>query len=113
MGVIGCSGPAGCSWAEGPVELSAPSFEILDTLLSKPDEVVGKVDLLDIVWPGRVVEENTLQVHISALRKALPAAMIMTVHGRGYEYAGPKPVMALATLRRNAGRRSLFSRLKI
>lgn len=81
---------------EGPVELSAPSFEILDTLLSKPDEVVGKCDLLDIVWPGRVVEENTLQVHVSALRKALPAAMIMTVHGRGYKYAGPKPFAALA-----------------
>src|SRR5215467_8642001 len=57
---------------EGPVEISAPSFDILNTLLGKPDEVVGKDDLFDAVWPGRVVEENTLQVHISALRKALP-----------------------------------------
>ena len=81
---------------EGPVELAAPSFDILDLLLSKPDEVVGKGDLLDTVWPGRVVEENTLHVHISALRKALPAGMIMTVHGRGYKYAGPKPFVAAA-----------------
>jgi DNA-binding winged helix-turn-helix (wHTH) protein len=40
--------------------------------LGKPDEVVGKDSLFDAVWPGLVVEENTLQVHISALRKALP-----------------------------------------
>src|SRR5690242_10846878 len=79
---------------DGPVELSAPSFDILDTLLGKPDEVVGKGDLFDTVWHGRVVEENTLQVHISTLRKALPSGMIMTVHGRGYKYAGPKPFAA-------------------
>lgn len=81
---------------EGPVELSARSFDILDVLLGKPDEVVGKDDLFDAVWPGLVVEENTLQVHISALRKALPPGMIMTVHGRGYKYVGPKPFVAAA-----------------
>ena len=81
---------------EGPVELSARSFDILDTLLRKPDEVVGKGELFDAVWPGLVVEENTLQVHISALRRALPQGMIMTVHGRGYKYAGPKPCVAAA-----------------
>jgi DNA-binding winged helix-turn-helix (wHTH) protein len=29
-----------------------------------------------------------LQVHISALRKALGSDVIATVHGRGYKYAG-------------------------
>jgi TolB-like protein/tetratricopeptide (TPR) repeat protein len=81
---------------DGPVELSARSFDILDTLLGKPDEVVDKDYLFDTVWPGLVVEENTLQVHISALRRALPQGMIMTVHGRGYKYAGPKPFLAAA-----------------
>jgi TolB-like protein len=80
----------------GPVELSARSFDILDALLAKPDEVVCKADLFDIVWPGLAVEDNTLQVHIAALRKALPPGMIMTVHGRGYKYAGPKPFAAAA-----------------
>ena len=80
----------------GPVELSARSFDILATLLDRPDEVVGKTDLFDAVWPGVVVEENTLQVHISALRKLLPAEMIATVHGRGYKYAGPKPFVGTA-----------------
>lgn len=76
---------------EGPVELSARSFDILAMLLERPDEVIGKAELFDAVWPGVVVEENTLQVHVSALRKLLPAEMIATVHGRGYKYAGPKP----------------------
>jgi len=76
---------------EGRVELSARSFDILTTLLSKPDGVVSKTELFDAVWPRMVVEENTLQVHMSALRKVLAPGMITTVHGRGYKYAGPQP----------------------
>lgn len=79
---------------QGPAELSARSFDILAVLLGRPDEVVGKNELLDAVWPGLAVEENTLQVHVSALRKLLPAEMIVTVHGRGYKYAGPRPFAA-------------------
>ncbi len=78
----------------GPVELSARSFDILMVLLAKPHEIVGKDALLDAVWPGVVVEENTLHVHMSALRKALEPSMIATVHGRGYKYAGPPPGVA-------------------
>ncbi len=76
---------------EGPVELSARSFDILVTLLAKPEQVVSKSELFDAVWPNLVVEENTLQVHISALRKVLAPGMIATVHGRGYKYAGAHP----------------------
>ncbi len=76
---------------DGPLQLSARSFDILALLLARPDEVIGKDELLGSVWPGLVVEDNTLQVHVSALRKLLPAEMIVTVHGRGYKYAGPGP----------------------
>ena len=76
----------------GAAELSARAFDILALLLGRPEEVVGKSAIFDAVWPGLVVEENTLQVHISALRKVLPDGMIVTVHGRGYKYAGPPPV---------------------
>ena len=79
---------------KGPVELSGRSFDILAMLLERPNDVIGKTELFDIAWPGLVVEENTLQVHVSALRKALDPNMIMTVHGRGYKYAGPRPVAA-------------------
>ena len=94
---------------EGPVELSARSFDILDTLLEQAGRGDRQDRTLRAVWPGLVVEENTLQVHISALRKALPAEMIVTVHGRGYKYAGPKPFAAAAELSGDAaGRRSPF-----
>ncbi|HRX37336.1 MAG TPA: winged helix-turn-helix domain-containing protein [Aestuariivirga sp.] len=80
----------------GPVELSARSFDILCALLDRPGDVIAKDDIFAIVWPGVVVEENTLQVHVSALRKALDPGFIVTVHGRGYKYAGPAPQAAEA-----------------
>ena len=75
----------------GAVEIGARSFDILLMLLERPNSVVGKNALLDAVWPDLTVEENTLQVHISALRKLLGSSLIRTVHGRGYKYAGPEP----------------------
>ncbi|MCY1125740.1 winged helix-turn-helix domain-containing protein [Frigidibacter sp. RF13] len=80
---------------DGIVELSARSFDILFLLLEKPDAVIRKSDLLDAVWPGLTVEENTLQVHMSALRRALGPDMILTVHGQGYKFIGPRPVLAV------------------
>jgi predicted ATPase/DNA-binding winged helix-turn-helix (wHTH) protein len=76
---------------EGSVDLSSRSFDILAALLSRPNEMIGKSDLFDAAWPGVVVEENTLQVHVSSLRKLLGPGFIATVHGRGYKYVGPLP----------------------
>jgi predicted ATPase len=46
---------------------------------------------MEQVWPGAVVEENTLQFHISAIRKVLGADrdLLKTVSGRGYRLLGP------------------------
>jgi DNA-binding winged helix-turn-helix (wHTH) protein len=79
---------------DGPVDLSGPSFDILSLLVSRPDEVIRKADLLETVWPGLTVEDNTLHVHMSALRRVLGAGMIMTVHGKGYKFTGPRPAAA-------------------
>src|SRR4029077_12933950 len=45
---------------------------------------VTKDQLLGLVWPGVVVEENNLQVQVSTLRKILGTAAIATTAGRGY-----------------------------
>ena len=75
----------------GPVELGARSFDILRALLARPNELITKSEMLDLVWPGLAVEENTVQVHLSSLRKAVGANLVATVHGRGYKYVGPAP----------------------
>lgn len=80
----------------GSVDLSSRSFDILVALLARPNEMIEKSDLFDAAWPGVVVEENTLQVHVSSLRKLLGPGYIATVHGRGYKYVGPTPQSVVA-----------------
>ena len=46
-----------------------------------------KEHLLARVWERVVVEENTLQAHVSALRKVLGSDAIATVPGSGYRFA--------------------------
>jgi DNA-binding winged helix-turn-helix (wHTH) protein len=72
-----------------PVPLGSRALDILGVLASARGDVVTKDQLMERVWPGRVVEENNIQVHISALRKALDdgntnQSHIVTVPGRGY-----------------------------
>src|SRR5437016_7610248 len=69
-----------------PAKLGARAFDVLLALIERRDRVVGKNELLDLVWPGLVVEENNLQVHISALRKLLGPVVIATIPGRGYRF---------------------------
>jgi TolB-like protein len=98
---------------DGPVDLSARAFDLLCVLMDHSGEVVSKEAILAAVWQGVVVEENTLQVHVSALRKALDPNMIATVHGRGYRYVGPSPVAAaapsLSPARRNHDRKPVIA----
>ena len=54
-----------------PVRLGGRALDILCVLAAAKGEVVGKDELLTRVWPGVVIEENNLQVQVSALRKAL------------------------------------------
>jgi DNA-binding winged helix-turn-helix (wHTH) protein/TolB-like protein/Flp pilus assembly protein TadD len=74
-----------------PVALGAKPLNVLSTLVEAHGNLVTKDELIEQVWPGLVVEENTLQAHISALRKVLgeDGRWIATVPGRGYRFAGP------------------------
>ncbi|HUG24219.1 ATP-binding protein [Piscinibacter sp.] len=70
-----------------PARLGARALDLLLLLVQHRKRVVGKNELFDWVWPGLVVEENNLQQHISALRKLLGPQAIVTVPGRGYQFA--------------------------
>src|SRR5215467_3041524 len=78
-----------------PVQLGSRARDILWVLTSANGEVVSKDELMTRVWPGLAVKENNIQVHISALRKALDEgkdgpAYVVTVPGRGYRLVGAK-----------------------
>ena len=76
--------------AEGlPVALGARALDVLLALIERRERLVTKEELLELVWPGLVVEENNLQVQISALRKILGPQSIATIPGRGYRFAAP------------------------
>ncbi|HUQ28933.1 MAG TPA: tetratricopeptide repeat protein [Usitatibacter sp.] len=66
--------------------MGARAFDVLMALIDHRDRVVSKNELLDMVWPGLVVEENNLQVQVSSLRKVLGAQSVATVPGRGYRF---------------------------
>src|SRR5882724_9287742 len=77
-----------------PVTLGQRAFEILLMLVNSHGQLVTKDELMAEVWPGVVVEENNIQVHISAVRKVLATAgeserYLLTVAGRGYRFVAP------------------------
>jgi len=67
-------------------KLGGRAFDLLEALIERRDRVVPKQELMDVVWPGLIVEENNLQVHITTLRKLLGRDSITTVSGRGYRF---------------------------
>ena len=73
------------------IPLRSRSLDILCVLAGARGNLVTKDELMSRIWPGAVVEENALQVHVSALRKALAEDVgnqrhIVTVPGRGYRF---------------------------
>ncbi len=68
-------------------KLGGRAFDLLEALVVRRHRVVPKQELLDVVWPGLIVEENNLQVHVVTLRKLLGPQSIVTVQGRGYRFA--------------------------
>lgn len=84
------------------LHLRPKEFGLLLTLAMEPDKVFGRQELLDLVW-GRdiIVDERTVDVHISWLRGKLTAAGlsaggIRTVYGQGYRFESPPSVHTAA-----------------
>jgi predicted ATPase/DNA-binding winged helix-turn-helix (wHTH) protein len=76
-----------------PAGLGARAFDVLLALAERPGRLVSKRALMDLVWPGLVVQENNLAAQVSALRKVVGDDVIATIPGRGYRFvARPEPV---------------------
>src|SRR5262249_19646542 len=76
-----------------PVRIHRRAPGILCALAEAKGQIVSKNELMGRLWPGRIVEEGNLHVHVSALRKVLGEdgeghSYIVTVPGRGYRLAG-------------------------
>src|SRR5580698_3014112 len=73
-----------------PVPMGGRAFEIVEVLARSAGELVTKDELMNRVWPGAVVMDNTLQVHAMAVRKALGPYrdLLKTESGRGYRLLG-------------------------
>jgi len=79
------------------VKIGATEFKLLHFLMTHPERVHSRTQLLDRVWGDHVfIEERTVDVHIKRLRETLTPVdcqhMIETVRGAGYRLARPQPV---------------------
>src|SRR4029077_9103736 len=68
------------------VNVGARAFDVLLALAQRCEHLVTKDELLNLVWPGVVVEEHNVATQISALRKVLGRHVIATVPGRCYRF---------------------------
>jgi DNA-binding winged helix-turn-helix (wHTH) protein/TolB-like protein/cytochrome c-type biogenesis protein CcmH/NrfG len=76
-----------------PLALTARSFETLLYLIEHRGETLDKDTLLRVIWPGVIVEENSLTQTISSIRQVLGEApgenrYIATVPRKGYRFVG-------------------------
>ncbi len=68
------------------VPLGSKALALISVLAEARGAMVTKDELMEAVWPGVIVEENAIQVHIAALRKAMgpEAERLVTIRGQGY-----------------------------
>jgi two-component system phosphate regulon response regulator PhoB len=76
------------------VELAPTEFRLLHFLMTHPERIYSRPQVLDFVWGDHVfLEERTVDVHIRRLRKALEPSghdrLIDTVRGSGYGFRRP------------------------
>tara|TARA_R110002096_G_scaffold130643_4_gene279900 strand:- start:2753 stop:3445 length:693 start_codon:yes stop_codon:yes gene_type:complete len=74
------------------VKLGPTEYRLLEFLMTHPDRVYSRAQLLDRVWGANVyVEERTVDVHVRRLRKALSDTQadryIQTIRGSGYRFS--------------------------
>jgi TolB-like protein/Flp pilus assembly protein TadD len=86
-----------------PVTLGSRALDLAWLLADRHGELISKDEIMETVWPGRVVEENNLTVQISTLRRVFDQARaegscIQTVVGHGYRFVAPVTRVAAEAL---------------
>ena len=82
------------SYAGQLLELTRREFEFLSLLLRRPEQVMGRELIIEVVWGiGADITDNALDALVRLVRKKLDAAgapaLIQTVRGFGYRLGGP------------------------
>ena len=73
-----------------PVQLTAREWALLEAFLARPGQLLSKAQLEDKLYAfDTEVESNTIEVHVSRLRKKLGAGIIETERGLGYRLGRP------------------------
>ena len=68
-----------------PVSLTAREWVLFEAFLARPGQLLSKAQLEDKLYSfDEAIESNTIEVHISHLRKKLGAELIETERGLGY-----------------------------
>src|SRR5580698_2442923 len=73
------------------VRLGSRALDLLVELVTHASQIISKEDLIARVWPEVFVDEGSLRVHISALRRALgddrtQHRYILNIPSRGYSF---------------------------
>ncbi len=69
---------------EKEILLTEKEWVILEFLIKKRNKIVTYNDILNYVWPGKDVGEESVRTYIKKLRSKLPENSIETLKGRGY-----------------------------
>lgn len=68
-------------------------FDLLHLLLRNRDRVVGRDEIIDQIWDGRIVSEATISTCVKSARQTVgdngaAQRLIRTIHGRGFRFVG-------------------------
>jgi pentatricopeptide repeat protein len=77
-----------------PIAIGSRALDVLGVLVGRAGDLVPRDEVIAAVWPRTVVEDNNLNIQISALRRLLDhgrvaGSCIQTVAARGYRFTAP------------------------
>lgn len=73
------------------VDLTAREWALFEAFVQRPSQIISKAQLEDRLYAfGAEVESNTIEVHVSRLRKKLGHSVVDTVRGIGYRIGTAK-----------------------